>query len=686
MNFVKFYLFVIYFITFNGGEVKCVYGDVNNSTSGILKKTNTMKSINDFTQTILKDAGILKKEVDKVLRSSDDEYETIISKYLGRNFTLNKLLPVENSSKKTRDSKTFMEKVKEKFGNFVDFLRKIGSKNLEAETRIKRCLMEDSYEDFVDEMSYEDYPPIDEFSIDENVKKTLKSMTNDELEKYLKKLIKCFNGGEQSKEQIEGASIVGSETHEKKGETSDFYRKAPCNCLTQLELTTLRPAAAIDEKNNYKTLSDNQARPCNCSIQNINQTLRHDTSTDLHRKTIEEKSQQPEVADTKFNKLSKFLANVQHPVELTGKPPQKPINLENINEFLKNLKSINQDLTYNNEESDNFKETTESSVDPMFSGIYSSFPLSHEVKRNSRNVFEDFSNSIRGLLVNEKTNKGSNIREQLKNKSSKEKRKSSHIIENLEKPRVEKEPEEEPVEEKLHEEQLVDEGQGLQNDLDGFKSRINPGQQVEIMNFLKQLNQGPKQFSFDTESFFKSQIDKLDQSKDQQPNEDMNQSNSIGKKYFEFEVEDKKEGPEPVQVVKRNTAPNNNWEELKNIAKIKSKLISDYKNYHSDISQFLNDYKKPEVPKSEMNMVDNYFLLNDGKTNLDDFMKKPVRVDSKMNLFDLNLDLQLDKEFQDLEYEKQLNQKSMFPSINDDVSKIPLKKPFEFINTEDYLP
>ena len=85
-------------------------------------------------------------------------------------------------------------------------------------------------------------------------------------------------------------------------------------------------------------------------------------------------------------------------------------------------------------------------------------------------------------------------------------------------------------------------------------------------------------------------------------------------------------------------------------------------------------------------MVDNYFLLNDGKTKLEDFMKKPVTVDSKMNLFDLNLDLQLDKEFQDLEYEKQLNQKSMFPSIDDDVSKIPLKKPFEFINTEDYLP
>ena len=544
MNFVKFYLFVIYFVTFNGGEVKFIYGDVNNSTAGIsIKNSSAKQPLNDCSETILKEAVLLKQEVDKVLKSSDDEYETILSKYLGRNFTLNKVVDVGNSTKTTRDSKTFMEKVKEKFGNFMDFFRRIGSQNLEAETRIKRCLMEDSYEDFDDENSLEDYPPIDEFSIDDDAKKTLISMTSDELEKYLKKLIKCFNGGEQSKQRLEGAfTIVGNETQEKPGDNSDYYSKS-----------------------NFKISDDQAPGPCNCTTQNITQNLQHEATTKLpadgnDRKTNEDKKQQPTITDSKFHKLLKFLANVQHPVELTGRPPQKPINLENINEFLKNLKSINQDIAYNNDEYDNFKETTEASEDPMFSGIYSSFPLSHEVKRKSRNVFEDFSKSIRGLLINEKPKQASNSREQFENKSSEEKQKYSQLIENLEIPRVEKEPEEEPVEENIHEEELVDESEGLQNDLDGLKSRINPGQQVEIMNFLKQLKQGPKPFSFDTDSFFKSQIDKLDHSKNQQSNEEINQSNSIGKKYFQFETEEKKEGQESVEVVKRNTEPDNNWE------------------------------------------------------------------------------------------------------------------------------
>ncbi|CAO1433337.1 unnamed protein product [Diamesa hyperborea] len=584
----------------------------------------------------MKEVELLKQEVDKVLRLSDEEYETIISRYLGRNFTLRKRdFDVGNSTKTTRDSKTFMEKVKEKFGNFLDFFRRIGTKNLEAETRMKRCLMEDSYEDFDDEGGFDNFPPNDEISIDEKI---LTSMTSDELEKYLKKLIKCINSDEPSKQRYEGASsLTGNETQEK-DENSDYHTKS-----------------------SYK-ISDDQAATHNCSIQNNHQA-----------------EQQP--TDNKFHKISKFLANVQHPVELTGKLSQKSINLENINEFLKKLKSFNQDLSYNNEENDIGKETTEAADDPVFTGIDHSFPLIRQVKRNTRNVFDDFSKSIRGLLVNEKSKQASNSRD---NKDFIEERKSSQLMESLETPRVEKEPEEEPVQENVHEEEVVNEGEGLQNDLDGFKSRINPGQQVEIMNFLKQLNQGPKPFSFDTESFFQSQIDKMDHSKDKQTNEDTNTSNSIGRKYFEFEAEEKKD--KSVDVVKRNTESDNNWEELKNIAKIKSKLIYDYKNYHSDISQFLHDYKKPEVSKHEINMVDNYFLLNDGKTKLEDFMKKPERVDSKMNLFDLNLDLQLDKEFQDLEYEKQLNQKSMFPSIDDDVSKIPLKKPFEFINTEDYLP
>ncbi|CAO1428336.1 unnamed protein product [Diamesa tonsa] len=652
MNFVKFYLFVIYFITFNGGEVKCVYGDVNKSTSANSIINNTTKQpLKDCSETIMKEVELLKQEVDKVLRLSDVEYETTISRYLGRNFTLRKReFDVGNSTKTTRDSKTFMEKVKEKFGNFLDFFRRIGTKNLEAETRMKRCLMEDSYEDFDDESGFDNFPPIDEISIDE---KTLTSMTSDELEKYLKKLIKCINSDEPSKQRYEGAfSINGNDTHEKIDENSDYHTKSSFN------------------------LSDDQAASHNCSIQNNTQaeaTTKHPASL-LDRTTNE---QQP--ADNKFHKLSKFLANVQHPVELTGKLPQKSINLENINEFLKKLKSFNQDLSYNNEEFDSGKETTEATDDPVFSGIDPNF----QVKRNARNVFDDFSKSISGLLVNEKSKQASNSRD---NKDFIEERKSSQLMESLETPRVEKEAEEEPVQENVHEEEMVNEGEGLQNDLDGFKSRINPGQQVEIMNFLKQLNQGPKPFSFDTESFFQSQIDKLDHSKNKQTNEDTNTSNSIGRKYFEFEAEEKKDGNKPVDVVKRNSESDNNWEELKNIAKIKSKLIYDYKNYHSDISQFLHDYKKPEVSKHEINMVDNYFLLNDGKTKLEDFMKKPERVDSKMNLFDLNLDLQLDKEFQDLEYEKQLNQKSMFPSIDDDVSKIPLKKPFEFINTEDYLP
>lgn len=172
---------------------------------------------------------------------------------------------------------------------------------------------------------------------------------------------------------------------------------------------------------------------------------------------------------------------------------------------------------------------------------------------------------------------------------------------------------------------------------------LNPNQHSDVESFLNQMNDHPKPFTFDIEPLLHSKLSEIQSgtsSQDRKP-EDLSP-----KKYFEFDSEKKKrELPKYQQEVEH----------------IKNDLISEYKNnyinlYKNSIDSDKYKHQLDSMKRQKNDFLDQYYLLNDGRIELDNFLKNPP-VDGNgrlINSKDLDLDLKLNKEFQDSEFERDL--------------------------------
>ena len=172
---------------------------------------------------------------------------------------------------------------------------------------------------------------------------------------------------------------------------------------------------------------------------------------------------------------------------------------------------------------------------------------------------------------------------------------------------------------------------------------LNPTQHSDIESFLNQINDHPKPFIFDVEPLMQSKLSEIRSGTLQQ---DQKQEDLLPKKYFEFDTKKKRELPKYLNEVEH----------------IKNDLISEYKNnyinlYKNSIDSDKYKYQLDSINKRQKNdFLDQFYLLNDGRIELDNFLKNPP-VDSNgrlINSKDLELDLKLNKEFEDSEYEKDL--------------------------------
>lgn len=179
---------------------------------------------------------------------------------------------------------------------------------------------------------------------------------------------------------------------------------------------------------------------------------------------------------------------------------------------------------------------------------------------------------------------------------------------------------------------------------------LNSDQHSDIENFLNQINDHPKQFNFDVEPLMQSKLSEIQRGISSQ---DQKQEDLSPKKYFEFDDLTKK----------KREAPNYQ----RQVDHMKNDLISEYKNNYMNLYRNSIDnsdkYKnqldtiKRQKNSQKNDFLDKFYLLNDGKIDLEHYLRNtPTDTNGRLiNSMDLDLDLKLNKEFEDLEFEKDLN-------------------------------
>lgn len=200
-------------------------------------------------------------------------------------------------------------------------------------------------------------------------------------------------------------------------------------------------------------------------------------------------------------------------------------------------------------------------------------------------------------------------------------------------------------EEQLDQVQVAEpsESQKLMSDLGGFQSKLSGNQRMEIDEFLDHINDKPKPFVFDASPYMQSEMEKSSHpSLDASEKENDEEATGAGK-FFDFS-----ETP-----VKRSV-DRNQGSDFQMIAKLKSKLIAEYRQHHPiiDYASILRDVEAKEQHKEEKgdDFVNSNYQLNDGSSRVNDFLK-PYRTDKRvMSPYELSLNLQLDNEFKDLDF------------------------------------
>lgn len=286
-----------------------------------------------------------------------------------------------------------------------------------------------------------------------------------------------------------------------------------------------------------------------------------------------------------------------------------------------------------------------------------------------RNAFDDFSEKIKEIVNGPRKVKSSRVRG-----NRKQKRKASGLFDNVDSRLFKnidvmklKQKKEEPAE--VHEDEdrpeapvvQTSEEDRLLSDLNTFQSRLSPDQQIEISNFLDHIADKPQQFKFDTTPYLLSQMEELNHpNADQQEGQQEDEVLDGAKKYFDF-----KSSPA------KRSIYGNQVEDFEKIAKLKSKLIGEYREHHPiiDYAEIIRKIDADTHRRQEKvdDFLDRSYQLNDGSSQLYNVLK-PYRPDKHvMSPYELDLKFKLDNQF------KELNADTLHR--DDPQNDIPLYKP-----------
>lgn len=263
------------------------------------------------------------------------------------------------------------------------------------------------------------------------------------------------------------------------------------------------------------------------------------------------------------------------------------------------------------------------------------------VKRSSRNVFDDFTGKIKEMVAGPKKLRKERLRERL---SEKRKRKLDGLFTNIDMTGRELKGEELEKEEAIVPDAVQvsqpSEDEKLRKDWSVFQSKLNPEQQVDISDFLDHVKDKPQAFKFDTTPFLLQQLEKLNHPEQNENQQEDDEPLLGAKKFFDFN-----------SPVKRSLFTNQ-VEDFPKIAKLKSKLIQEYRGHHTiiDYAGILRqiDLNNQHRAENGDDFLDHYYRLNDGSSKLQDVFK-PYHTDRRvLSPFELNLNFQLENEFKEL--------------------------------------
>lgn len=356
--------------------------------------------------------------------------------------------------------------------------------------------------------------------------------------------------------------------------------------------------------------------------------------------------------------LLRYLAHIKHPVRDAGRPIYKSPDLQKVQLIVDQIKNVDfLNLDEENTATTECPETVDESM-PIIE------LLDDEGKRSSRNVFHDFVAKIKKTVGgSKKTRRGS------RSLKLKQKRKSNGLFSNLDiipstqyKEVAQHENEASEQESKVA--QLAADAK-LLKDMNKFQSKLSAEQQIDISDFLDHIEDKPKPFKFDTTPFMLTQLEKNNHPSLDKQQEDQQEDDTLlgARKFFDFDSAPVKRSLNDYQA-----------EDYQKIAKLKSKLIDEYRHHHpiidyADIFRRLEASHNTKVEKTD-DFLDRNYQLNDGSSKLRDVLK-PYHSDKHvMSPYELNLNLQLDKQFKELD-SFDLREKKTNP-LDDD---IPLYKP-----------
>lgn len=335
------------------------------------------------------------------------------------------------------------------------------------------------------------------------------------------------------------------------------------------------------------------------------------------------------------------MTQIKRPVQDVGRPIHKSPDLKKVQSIVDQIKNVD----FFNLDND---ETTKAKCDDFDEPISD---LSAG-RRPSRNVFDDFSekmkNSFGDVSKKVKTTFGNSKKT---DRAGKKKRTSNDLFNRINiSPDVPmSQPDEHHESDSENQNQEAErveptEDERLLGDLNTFQSKLNPGQQLDISDFLDHIRDKPKAFKFDTSPFLLAQLEKLTRpiTRDQQERTQEDEGSPGARKFFDFNS----------SPVKRSLYVNQ-LDDYRKIAKLKSKLVAEYRDHHPmiDYSAILRriDADKNQRAEQADDFLDRVYQLNDGSSRLDDVMKSHRSDKHVISPYELNLNFQLDNQFKELD-------------------------------------
>lgn len=186
------------------------------------------------------------------------------------------------------------------------------------------------------------------------------------------------------------------------------------------------------------------------------------------------------------------------------------------------------------------------------------------------------------------------------------------------------------------------------SDYKSLKSLITPEQDGDLNQFMQNLNSPPQQFTFDVEHYvrptktFSFQLPSIEETKPREYFKFNEQKNDYVQKqpgqYFQFND------------VSKQTKRDILTQRIKAIStKMKKDLLLNFQppTKLDNTIQSKRHSSDDKIQKSSDDFVDHYYLLNDGKTNLNNIKHENAKIIDPVSI---DIDLDLDKKFRDLKY------------------------------------